>query len=103
MRDDVLESLLQYARTGRPLGGFLTAVVEHDLFESFARADDDNRADMYQIVRFVFNELPSNCHGSKKKVDAFYTWIRKPEHRQEVADFLARRRDHRITEYGGTG
>ena len=38
----IIEALDQYALSGRPTGGFLRAVLEHDLFAAFGLADDDN-------------------------------------------------------------
>lgn len=64
-----LEALERYVEDRLPPGGFLMAVLEHDLFESFARADDMNRRAMEQIVAFIYNELPSACHGSQEKVN----------------------------------
>lgn len=49
-------------------GGFLTAVLENNLSQAFARADSINRAAMFQIVSFLYNEAPGPCWGSPEKV-----------------------------------
>ena len=77
IREDIKEALDNYASFGRPLGDFLTAVVENDLFEALARADSYNRATIYQICRYVYNELPSTCWGSPEKVEAYYAGFRQ--------------------------
>lgn len=53
-------------------GGFLTAVLENNLSQAFARADPINRAAMFQIVSFLYNEAPGPCWGSPEKVRAWY-------------------------------
>jgi hypothetical protein len=68
IREDIKEALDCYAKTGGPLGGFLTAVVENNLMEALGRADSYNRATIYQICQYIYNELPSNCHGSPEAV-----------------------------------
>jgi len=74
MRDDIRRSIDLYASEGVPLGHFLTAVMEHDLFEAFARADEENARDMREIVRYIHWEVPASCHGSRERVRA---WIDK--------------------------
>ena len=48
---------------GSPVGHFLSAVIEHDLFEALGRADLDNRAALFEWVRFFTNEAPRRSHG----------------------------------------
>jgi len=55
-------------------GGFLEAVLSNDLFSAFGKADEGNKRQMHEIVKYVYNELPSNCWGSKEKVEA---WLNK--------------------------
>lgn len=74
MRDKIKRSIDAYASDGVPLGDFLTAVMEHDLFEAFARADEENARDLREIVRYVHWSVPSTCHGSRERVRA---WIGK--------------------------
>ena len=63
-----LNSLAAYARDKCPTGGFLYAVLTNDLFEAIGRADDFNRAALFDICNYIYNELPLSCWGSKDKV-----------------------------------
>jgi len=72
VRPDIKEALEAYAYKGRELGDFLTAVVANDLMEAMGRADSYNRATIHQICSFIYNELPSTCHGSPEKVLSHY-------------------------------
>lgn len=67
----ILESLNAYAKEGRPTGGFLRAVLENNLSEAFGRADEENRKCLFEIVSYVYNELPIPCWGSPEKVKAW--------------------------------
>ena len=49
-------------------GSFLMAVLSNDLKESFARADKENREDLFEIVSYCHNHIPLNCWGSPEKV-----------------------------------
>ena len=49
-------------------GHFLTAVIENNLKESFARADDTNINRMFDVVAFMYNEAPMACWGSPEKM-----------------------------------
>lgn len=44
------------------------AVLKHDLFDAFFRADDENAREMKNLVMFVHDRLPGNCHGSLELV-----------------------------------
>lgn len=71
------ESMEDYIERGQEVGGFLYAVLTNDLSEAVGRADDVNIERIPQIVRWIYNEAPSTCWGSKEKVKA---WIE--EHAQ---------------------
>ena len=68
VRLDVIESIMSYVEDRVPPGDFLEAVLENDLKESFERADDDNIRSMFEIVQFIYNEIPARCWGSPEKV-----------------------------------
>jgi len=55
-------------------GGFLTAVIQNNLVESFKRADHINIKRMSDIVEFFYNEVPSACWGSSEKMKK---WLNK--------------------------
>ncbi len=60
-----------YRYKHRPVGGFLTAVLENDLCGSLMRADPDSRAALLEIVQHLHNEMPGDAWGSKEKVKAW--------------------------------
>lgn len=68
IRPDIRASLDRYAKNGVPVGDFLTAVLANDLMESAGRADDYNRHTLFESCTYVYNEMPSLCHGSREAV-----------------------------------
>ena len=62
------DSIYRYVIHRIPTGGFLCAVLEHDLFETHARADQDSLRHIHSLVKFIYNDVPSVCHGSPAKV-----------------------------------
>ena len=68
------ESMQAYIETGRPVGGFLTAVLSNNLTESFARADIYNQSAMRSYALFLYNEAPVSCWGD---LEAVHDWIEK--------------------------
>jgi len=83
VRDDVKEHLDAYAYYGKPLGGFLTAVVTNDLFEAMGKADSYNRASLYQICHYIYNELPADCWGSPAKMRAHLNRFKSKQQLEE--------------------
>lgn len=65
------KGLALYLTEGRRPRHFLTAVLENDLLEACARADDTNLQLLPAYVRFLFNHAPSASFGSPAKVDAW--------------------------------
>ena len=62
----------RYIEDGIEPGGFLTAVICNDLVGAFGMADDINLANMKVWASFLYNEAPSGCWGSRRKMDG---WI----------------------------
>ncbi len=52
-------------------GGFLMAVLSNDLFGAVAQADSENLAALPEIVKYIYNNCPSNAWGSKDQVWAY--------------------------------
>lgn len=52
-------------------GGFLYAVLTNDLFGAISRADTANGAAIRDICLYIYNELPSDCWGSRDVVDRY--------------------------------
>jgi hypothetical protein len=73
IKQNVIDSLARYIEHGIEPGGFLEAVLANDLMESFGRADMENRESLFDICSYIYNELPSNSHGS---YDIFNQWIK---------------------------
>lgn len=69
MNPAIIESLKAYVEQKRPTGGFLYAVLSNDLFRACEKADDINRHILFDITSYIYNNLPTACHGSKEKVD----------------------------------
>lgn len=53
-------------------GGFLTAVLSNDLFGAVGKADSENLAALPEIVRYIYNEVPSSSWGTK---DIIWKWV----------------------------
>ena len=66
--DSTLWGLCRWVERALPPGDFLGAVLANDLRESFARADDRNRAALFHIVRWLHNYAPGGCWGSPEAV-----------------------------------
>jgi len=67
----ILDGMQRYAVHHEPTGGFLLSVLANDLTEAVCRADDASLAAILPIVKYVYNCLPSRCHGSPEKVKAW--------------------------------
>ena len=66
-------SIMRYIENGILPGDFLSAVIRNDLREACGRADDENMANLPAYVAYFYNEAPSPCWGSDKKMTA---WIK---------------------------
>lgn len=62
----------RYVEHGIMPGHFLWAVLRHDLVEAFMRADDINSECMRDWAVWLFDDIPSACHGDGDKIRA---WI----------------------------
>lgn len=67
----VIDTLDRYLKRRIPTGSFLRAVLANDLFEAVGRADEQNKLLIPIIVKYIYNEFPSSCHGSYARVDAW--------------------------------
>ena len=66
------ESVREYVERGRPLGSgsFLEFVFANDLVHAFGKADETNRAAMFEYSCFLY-AAPLGCWGSLEKVHAW--------------------------------
>lgn len=69
---DAFESLKEYVRIGRPVSGFLEAVLSNDLMDAFGRADHINRSLVFEYTCHVYNLMPIGCHGSREQ---YNQWV----------------------------
>lgn len=53
-------------------GSFLQAVLSNDLFDAVGRADDLNRRILPDYVVYLYSYAPSECFGSREKVQQWY-------------------------------
>lgn len=61
----------RYLTHGIGPGHFLTAVLENDLAEAIARADEENMNLLPQYVKFFYNCVPGGAWHSKANVKAW--------------------------------
>lgn len=66
------DTVIGYLMDGKPVGGFLRAVLEDSLVESFAHADSINSAFISAWAEWLYNHVPLSAWGSGEKVDK---WI----------------------------
>jgi len=66
MHHDVVEWIF-YGTTD---DDFIKALISHELFETFRRADDGNRLIIEDYIKFFYMYAPIGCHG----VHARSTW-----------------------------
>lgn len=57
-----------YITNGQPPSGFLEAVFQNNLFRAVSRADESNVIALPVIVKFIWNNAPSECHGTTMSV-----------------------------------
>ncbi len=67
----MLDAVNRYIHKGDRPGDFLTVVICNNLREAIARADDHNTANLPAYVAFFHNEAPSQCWGSRVKMQAW--------------------------------
>lgn len=65
------DGLFMWAFHGIQPGDFLVAVLRNDLFEACGRADLDCQRHLWDIVNFIYNEMPAGCRGS---LDHLVAW-----------------------------
>lgn len=70
----IVDGLRSYVLDRVETGGFLRAVLENDLAGAICRADASSLTAIRDIVLYVHNCLPSECHGSGEVVNA---WLKR--------------------------
>jgi len=72
--EHIREGMRLYVERGCPVGAFLEYVITNNLVMSLGKADQINRARIFDICDFMYNEAPAPCWGSIKK---YKMWIEK--------------------------
>jgi hypothetical protein len=78
---DVLASISRWVFRGIKPGGFLTAVLQNDLYTAVSRADGRNAAALKDIAVLLFTYCPTGCYGSREKVEKWLSqrmWETEP-------------------------
>lgn len=70
------KSVRRYVEHHIKPGHFLTFLLQNDFINAIGYADDINRRNITNWVKFLRNELPRGCWGSKEKVK---DWLEKKE------------------------
>lgn len=83
IREDMVEALEAYVKDGKPVGGFLTAILANNFIEAAGLADDDNLANLQAYCAYLYNELPRGLWGSRTTVDA---WVALKSAEREEKD-----------------
>ena len=65
------EGLMQWILNGRPVGNFLTAVLENNLREACNRADEANKTRLYNYILFLNNYAPMGCWGDADRTEVW--------------------------------
>ena len=66
------EAIRAFVEDGRPVGGFLIALLSNDLRGAAERADGLNRAALFGWMSFLCNYAPAECWGSPERVNGWY-------------------------------
>lgn len=69
--DRMMPGLTRYVEDRVAPGGFLMAVLENDLLRACGAADEENMANLPAYTAYLYNRVPSSCHGSPEKVKAW--------------------------------
>lgn len=80
IKQDTQDTIDRYVDHGVPPGDFVKAVLCNDLRESFGRADHENIATMFEIVKYCYNHIPAACWGSH---EAYKNWMEMHRNKKE--------------------
>jgi len=63
-----LDEIGRYVEDRIPTGGFMKAVLENNLMESFGKADLENRWALFEIMSYLYSDVPMVAWGSPERV-----------------------------------
>jgi len=67
----LMHGLQEYVNIGRPVGSFLEYTLCNNMMRAVGQADPYSRVALPSIVAYIYNDMPSECHGSKECYDAW--------------------------------
>lgn len=62
------QTIDNYVQRCVPPGGFITSFLANDLMGAIGKADLENGRHLRDIGEYIFNNIPSKCHGSYEAV-----------------------------------
>ena len=68
------QGIIDYIEHGVPPGSFFNAVLENNLVEAAAHADDVNKCHLFDYAVLMYNEFPSASWGSTRRIEE---WIKQ--------------------------
>lgn len=68
MKQSTYEGIRRYVDDRIKPGSFITAVLSNNLRDSFGKGDQENRDTLFEIVRYLYWEVPGDCWGSHERV-----------------------------------
>ena len=67
--ENAIKSMELYRDQHLKTGGFIEACLSNDLREAFALADSSSRENLFEIVAWLYNEMPAGMWGSRERVE----------------------------------
>jgi len=67
--ENIIYSITDYVVYANRPSGFIEAILSNNLFEVMSIADKDMQEILPSIVKFIYNNTPSGCWGSRKIVE----------------------------------
>lgn len=71
IEDEELSALKDYVNKKVDPGSLLRSVLSNDFVAACAHADEINLHNLPAYAKYLYNELPSACWGTKERVDGW--------------------------------
>lgn len=65
----MIAGIRAYVEEHRSVGHFLQSIICNNLSDAVNRADEENLRNLPAYVGYFYNEAPSSCWGSRKKME----------------------------------
>lgn len=73
---NLMPGLRRYLDEGIVPGDFLRSVLSNDLLGAVSHADPESLGALRPLVQFIWNEFPSGCWGTPKRVSEWAAGVR---------------------------